>query len=115
MAWLRNLAPGELEASRFRLRPGLAKEDISLPNQEEGGFARAVLRLTRTEGPRWSHEVDEHLAAIVAGLRPDGLSLHDTVDIYAAFNDLDADALLQAVTPAIVDLVRHGLVLPAQL
>lgn len=115
--WLRNLVPGEFESHRFGLRAGLAKEVISLadaaPGAEVGcGFAPAVLRLTRTEGPRWSHEVDEHIAAIVGGLNPAGLNLEETVYLYAAAHDFDPDALLTAVIPVMVDLVRHGLVIP---
>ncbi|MDO5031710.1 methyltransferase [Corynebacterium sp.] len=114
--WLRNLVPGELEATRFQVRPGLAREDVSLPNAELGmGFERAALRLTRTDGPRWQHDVDEHLSAIVAGLNPQGLTLGETIELYAAAQGFDENALVEAALPAVVDLIRHGMLLPAEL
>lgn len=62
-AWLRNLLPDEIGDKQFGLRPGVAREDIALANAEVGfGFSRTTMRLTRTEGPRWTHEVDEHVA-----------------------------------------------------
>ena len=54
------------------------------------------------------------VTAIVAGLHPHGLSLRETVGLYALANDLDEEELLDSAVPAIVDLVRHGLVLPAE-
>ena len=92
------------------------------------GFQPQVYRLTRMDGPRWSHEVDEHVAAIVAGLNPEGLPLREVVSMYAAahnisnvdamrtedFNNNDDELLRQAVG-VIADLVRHGLVIPAEL
>lgn len=115
VAWLRGLVPGQLERSHFAVRPGLAREDIALPDESGQGFHRAALRLTRTEGPRWQHDVDEHLASIVAGLNPEGLTLADTVGVYAALNDFDEDELLASALPAVVDLVRHGLLIPTDL
>lgn len=116
IAWLRSLVPGELEHKHFAVRPGLAKEEISIPDADLGqGFERAALRLTRTDGPRWSHDVDEHLAALVAGLNPQGLSLAETVELYATLNGFDEEELLASAIPAFVDLIRHGLVIPAEL
>ncbi|MFH0410716.1 methyltransferase [Corynebacterium sp. L4756] len=115
-AWLRNLLPDEIGDKKFGLRPGVAREDIALSNDELGfGFTRATMRLTRTEGPRWTHEVDEHLASIVAGLNPHGLNLRETVELYAVANDVDADELFAAAQPAIIDLVRHGFLYPTEL
>ena len=115
-AWLRNLLPDELGDKQFGLRPGVAREDIALSNSELGfGFTRATMRLTRTEGPRWTHEVDEHIAAIVAGLNPQGLNLRETLELYAVANDYDADELYSAALPAITDLVRHGFLYPTEL
>lgn len=115
-AWLRGRGAQELADATFLTRPGLARETIAVADKEAGvGFAPAALRLTRTDGPRWSHDVDEHLAAIVAGLHPQGLSFGETVGLYALANGLDEEELVRAAVPALVDLVRHGLVLPAEL
>ena len=115
-AWLRGRSARELADATFLTRPGLARENVAVADREAGvGFAPAALRLTRTDGPRWSHDVDEHLAAVVAGLHPHGLSLAETVGLYALANGLDEEALVEAAVPALVDLIRHGLVLPAEL
>ncbi|MDY3128007.1 MAG: class I SAM-dependent methyltransferase [Corynebacterium sp.] len=115
-AWLRSLLPDELGDKKFGLRSGVAKEEVSIANEDMGfGFTPVVTRLTRTEGPRWSHEVDEHLAAIVAGLNPDGLNLRETIELYAMAKGYDPDAMISEATPAIIDLARHGIVYPAEL
>ncbi|MDN6273922.1 MAG: class I SAM-dependent methyltransferase [Corynebacterium casei] len=115
-AWLRNLLPDEIGDKQFGLRPGVAREDIALATAEVGfGFSRATMRLTRTEGPRWTHEVDEHVASIVAGLNPQGLNLRETIELYAVANDYDSEELLTAALPAITDLVRHGFLYPTEL
>lgn len=116
VAWLRDLVPGELQGKHFQVRPGLAREDISTPDEEtQQGFTRAALRITRTDGPRWSHEVDEHLAAIVAGLNPQGLNLEETIGLYAAAHGFDEEEITAAALPAVIDMVRHGLLIPADL
>lgn len=116
MAWLRDKSVQEIADARLMVRPGVAREEVSVPDTEAGvGFVPAALRLTRTDGPRWSHEVDEHLAAIVAGLHPRGLSLGETIGLYSMSRDLDTDELLAEAIAAVTDLIRHGLVLPAEL
>lgn len=98
------------------MRPQVAKEEVSVADTDnKQGFNRAVIRLTRTDGPRWSHEVDEHLAAIVAGLSPHGLNLGETVGLYAVAHGFDEAELTAAALPAIIDMVRHGLLIPADL
>lgn len=112
--WLRDRDSDALASARYRLRPQVAREEIAVADVDAGsGFTPAVTRLTRTDGPRFSHEVDELLATLVAGLNPRGLSLADTAEILAAARGLDADTLTEAALPAVVDLVRHGLLIPA--
>jgi hypothetical protein len=43
------------------------------------------------------------------------LSLRDTAGLYCAVNDLDDETFTTALVPLVVDLVRHGLLLPADL
>ena len=116
-AWLREHGRDGVAAGRFALRPGVAKETVAVTDDETGmGFKDVVVRLTRTDGPRWSHEIDEALAAIVAGLHPDGLDLGEVVGMYAAARGLDetsANQLHSEAITAVVDLIRHGLVVPA--
>jgi len=114
--WLSQVAAADMLASRFVVRPSVAKEEVSVADADAGvGFAPAALRLVRMDGPRWSHEVDGPLAAIVGGLHPQGLTLGETVELYAVAHGVDGAELCEAVISPMVDLVRHGLVLPAQL
>lgn len=115
-AWLRRQSADSLLEHTYLLRPTVAKEDVAVADTEAGmGFSRAALRLTRMDGPRWSHEVDEALASIVAGLHPGGLSAGEVTELFALSRGLDAEALCREVTSVLVDLVRHGLVLPAEM
>lgn len=115
-SWLRRQTPDSIDATRFAVRPGAALHRVSLPDQENGfGFAPEVTRITRTDGPRWSHEIDEALASILAGLNPHGLNLAETAGLFAAARGVDESALLPQARGAIVDLVRHGIVIPEEL
>ena len=55
------------------------------------------------------------MAAIVAGLSPHGLNLGETVGLYAVAHGFDETELTAAALPAIIDMVRHGLLTPADL
>ncbi|RNE49301.1 DUF7059 domain-containing protein [Corynebacterium alimapuense] len=115
-AWLRERSAAQIADAQFLVRPGVAKEEVTLADTEAGvGFAPAALRITRTDGPRWSHDVDKHLASIIAGLHPAGLSLRETVGLYEMAQGLPEDCLVEDAITAVVDLIRHGLVLPAEL
>ncbi|WP_053545091.1 DUF7782 domain-containing protein [Corynebacterium deserti] len=115
-AWLREQTRDTILSARYKVRPGLAREEVSLADAEEGmGFSPVALRLTRTDGPRWSHDVDSHVAAIVAGLNPDGLPFEEILEMYAMSQGLDGQDLHNGAIAAVVDLIRHGLVLPAEL
>lgn len=107
-------AEGVLSAC-YAVRPTVARETVELPDPTGAGFCTTVLRLTRTDGPRFSHEVDAPLSAVVAGLNPRGLSLADTAGLYCAVNGLDDAAFAGALVPLVVDLVRHGILLPTDL
>ncbi len=114
--WLRTQDPESLWNAQFMLRPGVAKEEVFLADTEaQVGFQPVVLRLSRTDGPRWSHEVDTHVATIVAGLHPQGLSLGETVELYALAHGLEEETIRQDFLTIVVDLVRHGLLLPTEL
>ncbi|MFP7364683.1 class I SAM-dependent methyltransferase [Corynebacterium callunae] len=114
--WLRAQTRSTILSSRYSVRPGVAREDISLSDVEEGmGFKSMTKRLTRTDGPRWSHDIDSHIGAIVAGLHPHGLALEEIVEMYAMSQGVEGEELYNGVIAAIVDLIRHGLVLPADL
>ena len=117
-AWLRGKSADDVLDATFMVRPGIALEEISITDTESGmGFRPEVTRVTRTDGPRFSHEVDAAVRALLSGLHPQGLPLRDVVGLYAMSNGVvDGDALgeLERESAAIVvDLIRHGLVLPS--
>ncbi|WP_018023873.1 methyltransferase [Corynebacterium ulceribovis] len=117
--WLAKQTSDSVGAARYQLRPTVARENVAVMDTDTGmGFAPQVVRLTRMDGPRWSHDVDELTAALVAGLRPDGLPLDEVAALLGYSQGLDDDgvaALANAARGVIVDLVRHGLVLPAEI
>lgn len=116
IGWLREQTRDSILAARYQVRPGVALEQISLPDTDAGmGFSPRIHRVTRTDGPRWSHDIDVHLASILAGLHPQGLGLGEVLAMYELARGLDEDSLHNDAIAAVVDLVRHGLVLPAQL
>ena len=80
------------------------------------GFAPEVTRITRTDGPRFSHEIDAAVRSLLAGLHPQGLSLRDVVGLLAASQSIgDVGELETSAVRIVVDLVRHGVVLPADI
>ncbi|MBN9643340.1 methyltransferase [Corynebacterium mendelii] len=113
--WLSGKTADDIAAARYRLADGVALEEVLLAADDGCGFIPAGYRLTRTDGPGFSHEIDEGLAAIVKGLNPSGLSLKDTVELYAAVSGDDSEQLVDAAVAAAVDLLRHGMIRPADL
>lgn len=102
--------------SQFYLRPGVAKESVSVTDIDSGmGFTHLKYRITRTEGPRWSHEVDEHIVSVIAGLHPEGLTLEDVATLYAVSNGLDDESFVDAIIDPVVALVRNGILIPAEI
>ena len=116
--WLADRDAQDILSGQYELRPTCAVERVSLPSSDATtslGFQPVMQRITRTDGPAWSHEVDEPLLAILAGLHPHALPLEDVVELYCAVNDLDPEDFGQVLVPLIVDLIRHGMVIPAEL
>lgn len=117
--WLSTHDP--LDAT-YQLRPGLALEEIFMANApsaefdpEHMGFKETLLRITRTEGPRFSHEIDYPLKDILSALHPQGLPLRDIVSMYCLTHEADEEALADQVRAAATDLLRHGMIIPAEL
>ncbi|MGA9870231.1 MAG: class I SAM-dependent methyltransferase [Rhodococcus sp. (in: high G+C Gram-positive bacteria)] len=108
LTWLRENDPA---TAVFALDPATALERVYLPGDE--GWASAVTRVHRGDGPNWQHEIDELGATLLAGMSPGGLPLVDLVGLLAAAHGVDEDALLEQATALVVALHRHGLVRPA--
>lgn len=114
--WLREQTGPSLALSTYQLRPTVAIEEVHVADAEAGmGVAPAALRLTRMDGPRFTHDIDEHLRAVICGLHPQGLNLAEVVDLYCTARGFDSEALLNDAIGAVIDLVRHGILLPAEL
>jgi methylase of polypeptide subunit release factors len=113
-AWLRAAAatPDLAWTSRFTVDTATALERVHLPGPD--GWEQRVARLHRGDGPRWQHEVDDTTAALLAGMRADGLPLYELVELLAVgHTGAGATPEFRAAALTIVtDLVRHGLIRP---
>lgn len=106
--WLRG---HDVLAERFRVRADTALERVFLPGDD--GWSQVVARVHRGGGPAWQHEVDDLAAALLAGMRADGLPLGDLVTLLAAAHGEDEDVLSAQAVTLVQALVRHGLIEPA--
>lgn len=108
-AWLRD---HDLTDERFSVAVGAALERVATLDPDTG-WQDVVMRIHRPDGPRWSHEIDTLGQALLAGLRPDGLTLGEITDLLSvATGDDQID--ITAVERLVDGLVRHGIVLPAR-
>ncbi|MEJ5996900.1 class I SAM-dependent methyltransferase [Corynebacterium sp. H130] len=114
-AWLREQNQESILGGKYLLRPTVATESVQVVSEDGMGFAPAVTRISRMDGPRWSHDIDEHLLRIVSGVHPQGLSLGEIIELYCFAQDLDSSALSPYVVGAVIDLIRHGFLIPAEL
>ncbi|MFE3291569.1 methyltransferase [Rhodococcus sp. NPDC059234] len=110
VAWLRER---DVLENRFVVAASTALERVYLPGDE--GWRQVVARVHRGDGPAWQHEVDDLAAALLGGMRADGLVLNELVELLAAAHGEGAEQLVEASVPLVHSLVRHGLVLPADL
>ncbi len=101
--WLRT---HEVLYARFAVRPDTALERVHLPGED--GWDQVVVRVHRGGGPAWQHEVDDLAAALLGGMRADGLPLGDLVSLLAAAHGEDEDDLLTQSVGLVHGLVRHG-------
>ncbi|WP_084838501.1 methyltransferase [Williamsia sp. 1138] len=108
-AWLRS---HDLTNERFSVTEGAALERVATLDPDTG-WQDVVMRIHRPDGPRWSHEIDTLGQALLAGLRPDGLTLGEITELLAvATGDDQIDRA--AVRQLVEGLIRHGIVLPAE-
>jgi len=67
----------------------------------------------RLDGPGWRHQVDEVAAALLAGCQG-ALPLSELLALLSFSQDRPVDELVAAGLPAVRELVRHGLLVPAE-
>ncbi|MBV7295316.1 methyltransferase [Corynebacterium sp. TAE3-ERU12] len=113
--WLRHRSADDILDASFQVRPDVAIEKVELADVEaRQGFEPITARVCRTDGPRWSHDTDPGTTALLGALHPD-IPLRVTVELMAEFGAFgDGDGTERSVG-VIVDLVRHGIVLPTDL
>lgn len=107
LAWLRE---HDVLTARFAVRPETALERVYLPGED--GWTQVVARVHRGNGPQWQHEVDDLAAALLAGMRADGLPLEELVTLLAVAHGEDEESLAATAVPLVHSLVRHGLIEP---
>jgi methylase of polypeptide subunit release factors len=111
VAWLAaHRSDGALLGARLALAPSAILERYAVPGPE--GWSEVAAAVARSDGPGWRHEVDEVAAALLAGCRGD-LALGELVELLAFAHDRPVDALVAAGLPAVRELVRHGVLVPA--
>jgi hypothetical protein len=109
--WLRtHTADAQLLAARLAVAPSVLLETYAEPGTE--GWAEVGSAVARRDGPLWRHEVDPPAAALLAGCQG-VLSLGELVELLALAHDRPTGELVAATLPAVRELVRHGLLVPA--
>ncbi|OLT43202.1 SAM-dependent methyltransferase [Saccharomonospora sp. CUA-673] len=108
--WLRPRDDEALLGTALRVPDTVVLERIDAPSDE--GWEPTVRRLHRIDGPGWQHEVDELASALLAGCRG-MLPLEDLLELLAAAHGEDVDELRDAAVPMVRELVRHGMLEPA--
>jgi methylase of polypeptide subunit release factors len=109
--WLRAHASDDaLLDAALAVAPSVVLERFAEPGAE--GWVDAGAAVARLDGPRWRHEVDEPAAALLAGCGGK-LALRELVELLAFAHDRPAGELVAATLPAVREMVRHGLLVPA--
>ncbi len=110
--WLRGHdSAAALLAARLVTADSTVLEAVSEPGDE--GWNPLVHRLHRTDGPGWQHEIDELGVRLLAGCRG-ALPIGELLELLAMGYGEDADDLTRAAIPMVRELVRHGMLLPAE-
>lgn len=111
-SWLRaHATERELLEARLVVAEGTVLERTERPGEQ--GWQPVTRVLRETTGPGWRHELDDLACALVAGCRG-LLPLEDLIGLLAAAHELPADELVRATLPAVRELIRHGMLLPAE-
>ena len=107
--WLRAADDPALLAAVLRPAAGLVLDRSAVLG--DGGWAEASARLRQSHGLRWELEVDDAVAALVAGC--DGTApLVRPVQVLAAALGEPVDAVAAAVGPVVRDLIGRGFLEP---
>jgi methylase of polypeptide subunit release factors len=110
--WLRRYGDDNgLLAARLSVAPSVRLEEHAAPSPD--GWRPELRVVRRADGPGWRHEVDQPAAALLAGCQG-VLPLGELLALLAVAHDRPTDELVAASLPAVRELVRHGLLVPAE-
>lgn len=110
--WLRTHAtPEDLLGATLVTAATTVLEQVSESTPD--GWSPTVHRLHRTDGPGWRHEVDDLGARLIAGCQG-ALPLGDLVELLATAHGVTPESMAAEAEPVIRELVRHGMLLPAE-
>lgn len=110
VAWLREHGT-ELLRARLVTAPTTVLEQISEPTDE--GWQQSIHRLHRTDGPGWQHEIDELGVRLLGGCTG-AMPIGDVIELLAVASGESAEELTDASLAMLRELIRHGMVLPAE-
>jgi hypothetical protein len=109
--WLRRRDDEGLLDARLTVAPSVVLENVSRAGEE--GWESVLSTVRRVDGPGWRHQVDEVAAALLAGCQG-ALPLSELLALLSFSQDRPVDELVAAGLPAVRELVRHGLLVPAE-
>lgn len=110
VSWLRDNGT-DLLGKRYVVPDTVRQERFE--SATEDGWATTQRVLHRTTGAGWTHELDEHVSALLAGCQG-ALPMSDLVGLLAAAQDRPADELATETVPIVRQLVLHGMLEPAE-
>ncbi|MFE1537482.1 class I SAM-dependent methyltransferase [Corynebacterium bovis] len=142
-AWLRGQTPESILRATYHVAADVVRDRVDVPGGDRAGAgspdgdgdgaggagagsgsglavspSAPLTRVTRTTGARFSHEIDEVLSGILDAL---GADAADTVpvglvaELYCGFHGHDEEAVRDALPGVVVDLGRHGILVPTDL
>lgn len=126
-AWLRSATEEDIDETVFEIAPSVVIYDSQRLGSASGraghsvpqpGEGEQMFVVERTSGPRWRHELDPVLARVLRGIEQGGLPLGDIAELVALAElspGHEPVGLLREIRRAVIDLVRHGIVLPRSL
>jgi methylase of polypeptide subunit release factors len=110
--WLRAHRDDDaLLAARLTLAPSVVLDEIATAGAD--GWSTAMRTVRRTDGPDWRHEVDEPAMALLAGCQG-ALPLAELFELLSFAHDRPTGELVTAALPSVRELIRHGLLVPAE-
>ncbi|MBE7186865.1 methyltransferase [Jatrophihabitans endophyticus] len=107
--WLRDTDDDRLLAAVLTPAPDLVRSRGDLLG--DGGWRTAAQQLRQSHGLRWEIEVDDAVAALVAGCAA-GAPLATCIDLLSLTLDATPAEIATAVLPTVRDLVARGFLLP---